>query len=131
MASDFPLDLKYTDSHEYARLQGEIATVGITSYGAEQMGDIVFVELGPSVGASVSQGQSIGTIESVKAVSDLYAPVSGTVVEVNKSLNDSPAFVNDSPYDTGWMVKIRVSNPGEIDNLMAADRYDALVSGLR
>ncbi len=121
-----PEDLKYSEEHEWLRMEGDTAVIGITHFAQDSLGDVVFVEL-PEVGADVEQFEKMGEIESVKAVSDLYSPVGGRVVEVNESLNDSPELVNDSPYEEGWMIKVEVSDGSEIDNLMSASEYDALV----
>jgi len=118
-----PADLKYTKEHEWVRMQGDVGTVGITDYAQDQLGDIVFVEM-PSAGTKVTYMEKFGEIESVKAVSELYSPVSGEVVEVNEGLNDHPEWVNDSPYDDGWMLRVRLSDLKEIDKLLSAAEYD-------
>lgn len=118
-----PGDRKYTKEHEWVKLEGDTGTIGITDYAQDQLGDIVFVEL-PEPGASVSQMQKFGEIESVKAVSELFSPVTGEIVERNEALNDNPQWVNDDPYDDGWMLKVRLSNTGEVDGLMSADEYE-------
>ncbi|NOX35981.1 MAG: glycine cleavage system protein GcvH [Calditrichaeota bacterium] len=123
---NLPEELKYTKDHEWARVDGDTVVVGITDYAQSELGDIVYVEL-PEVGAQVSQGESFGTIEAVKAVSDLYAPVSGEVIEVNEKLNDSPELVNQDPYGEGWMIKIKISNPAELDELLDKAQYEALL----
>ena len=123
----YPSDLKYTTDHEWVRLDGDIAEVGITDFAQQQLGDVVFVEA-PEVGATLTAGQPFGTIESVKAVSELFAPVSGEVVEVNTALTAKPETVNAAPHTT-WMVKVRVSAPGELAGLLDAERYTALVAG--
>ncbi len=128
MANQFPHDLKYSDSHEYVRVEGNEATMGVTNFAAEQLGDVVFVEL-PSVGQRVEAGESVGSIESVKAVSELYAMVSGDVVAINNEVDSSPELVNEDPYGDGWLVKIRMSDPQELDRAMTADTYSSLVSG--
>jgi glycine cleavage system H protein len=128
MANQFPHDLKYSDSHEYVRVEGSEATMGVTNFAAEQLGDVVFVEL-PSVGQRVEAGESVGSIESVKAVSELYAMVSGDVVAINNEVDSSPELVNEDPYGDGWLVKIRMSDPQELDRAMTADTYSNLVSG--
>lgn len=128
MAFEYPSNLKYTDSHEYVQLDGDVATVGITAFAVDQLGDIVFLEL-PDVGASVTKGESFGTVESVKAVEDLKAPVSGTVIEANSPLMDTPEQLADDPYGTAWMIKVRVENPGELDDAMSADQYRSQVEG--
>ena len=121
----YPAGLKYTKDHEWIDLSGDRAKVGITNFAQEQLGDVVYVDL-PDVGTTVAQGQSFGTIESVKAVSELFAPVSGEVVEVNPALKDKPEMVNSAPHDT-WMVAIKLANPGEADALLNADAYGALI----
>jgi glycine cleavage system H protein len=118
-----PEELEYTKTHEWVRREGEEAIVGITDHAQEELGDVVFVEL-PEQGASFSAGDSFGVIESVKAVSDLYAPVGGEVVEVNESLNDTPEKVNEDPYGEGWMIRLRISGEGE---LLSADEYERLL----
>jgi glycine cleavage system H protein len=128
MANQFPHDLRYSDSHEYVRVEGNEATMGVTNFAAEQLGDVVFVEL-PSVGQRVEAGESVGSIESVKAVSELYAMVSGDVVAINNEVDSSPELVNEDPYGDGWLVKIRMSDPQELDRAMTADTYVSLVSG--
>jgi glycine cleavage system H protein len=121
-----PKDLKYTEDHEWVRLDGKTAVVGITDYAQGELGDIVFVEL-PGTGTEVEQGGVFGTIEAVKTVSDLMSPVSGKVIEVNADLNDNPEHINKSPYGDGWMLKIEVSDPSELDKLMDAAAYTAHV----
>lgn len=129
MALEYPDDLKYTDTHEYARLDGEIATVGITAFAIDQLGDVVFLEL-PDVGSALEQGETFGTIESVKAVEDLHAPVSGTVIERNDTLLDAPEQIAEDPYGEGWLLKVRIEDPdGEDDVTMSADEYRAQVEG--
>ncbi|MEG4445045.1 glycine cleavage system protein GcvH [Microcoleus sp. AT9_B5] len=125
--AQYPEDLKYLDSHEYIRLEGDTATIGITEFAANQLGEIVFVEL-PEVGKKLETGEPFGSIESVKAVETLYAPVTGTVVERNEGLVDSPEDVSDDPYGDGWLVKMRVDNPSELDDAMSAEKYRALVA---
>ena len=122
-----PDGLRYSEEHEWARVDGGgTAVVGVTHFAQDSLGDVVFVEL-PAAGDEVVQFEKMGEIESVKAVSDLYSPVSGTVVERNESLADSPELVNDSPYEGGWMLRIRLSDPSELDALMSAAEYSALV----
>ncbi|EKQ69094.1 glycine cleavage system H protein [Leptolyngbyaceae cyanobacterium JSC-12] len=128
MALEYPDDLKYLDSHEYARLDGEIATIGITAFAVDQLGDIVFLEL-PDIGDVVEKGEKFGTIESVKAVEDLNAPVTGTVVEVNTPLVDAPEQIGDDPYGEGWLLKVRVDDPGELDDALSASEYREQVEG--
>ncbi len=115
-------DLLYTESHEWIRVDGDIATIGITDFAQHELGDIVFVEL-PEVGAKVSAGEPCGSIEAVKAVEDLFSPLSGKVEEKNTDLEDSPDLMNKSPYEDGWMIKIRLSNPDELENLLTAVDY--------
>jgi glycine cleavage system H protein len=124
---EFPDDLKYTREHEWLLVEGKVATVGITDFAQEQLGDVVFVEL-PSVGDKVTKDEAMGVIESVKAVSDVYAPVSGTVIEVNDDLPDSTEMINEDPYGDGWMVKIEMSDPTDVEDLMAAAEYEQFVS---
>jgi len=117
-----PDDRKYQESHEYATTDGDTVTVGITDFAQDELGDIVFVEL-PAVGDEVSQGAEFGVIESIKAVSDLYAPVSGTVSEVNDALFDQPELVNESPYDDGWMLKLEGVDEADFEGLLSAEEY--------
>jgi glycine cleavage system H protein len=119
---EIPEDVRYTKEDEWARIQGNRVTIGITDYAQQQLGDIVFVEL-PEVGRSIEAGDPFGSIESVKAVSDLYAPVSGRVVEVNDDLKEQPESVNEDCYGDGWMVVIEVSDPAELDELLDAKAY--------
>ena len=121
-----PDDLLYTEKHEWVRIEGDTATVGISDYARNQLGDIVYVEL-PETGAKVSKMSAFGTIEAVKAVSDLYAPVSGEVVEVNDSIAGDPTVIKNSPYGDGWMIKIKMSDPGEADTLLKPDKYKQLI----
>lgn len=121
-----PPELRYTKEHEWLRLAGDEATVGITDYATEQLGDVVFVEL-PEVGRSLDQFATFGVVESVKAVSDLYAPISGEVVAVNEALADHPELVNSDPYGAGWLIRIRPRDPGEVAKLLDAPAYEALV----
>ncbi len=122
--SNTPANLKYASSHEWALLEGDVVTVGITDHAQDALGDLVYVEL-PTVGDAVSQGDEAGVVESVKAASDIYAPVSGEIIEVNEVLADSPEIVNSEPYEGGWLYKIRVSDVAELDALMSADEYAA------
>ena len=121
----YPAGFKYTKDHEWISVENGVGKVGITDFAQVQLGDVVYVEL-PDVGASLTAGQSFGTIESVKAVSELFAPVSGEVVEVNAALKDKPELVNSAPHDT-WMVAIKLANPSEAGELLDATAYDALV----
>ena len=118
-----PEDSRYAKSHEYVHVEGNVATIGITDYAQKELGDVVFVEL-PQVGSQLEADDELGSIESVKAVSELFAPVSGEVVEVNEALADKPELVNTDPYGDGWMLKIRLSDPSEVDELMNAEEYD-------
>ena len=128
--ANVPQDLKYTEQHEYLKPAGEsgVFFVGITDYAQGELGDVVFVEL-PQAGSRFEAGASFGTIEAVKAVSDLYMPVSGEVVEVNGELDADPAVVNADPYGEGWMIKVRVDDPSAVDGLMDAAAYSSLIGG--
>ncbi|AFY35061.1 glycine cleavage system protein GcvH [Calothrix sp. PCC 7507] len=129
MSFEYPQDLKYLDSHEYVRLEGEIATIGITEFAVDQLGDVVFLEL-PEIGDAITKGETFGSIESVKAVEELNAPVSGTVIERNDALIDSPEQVADDPYGEGWFLKVRVNDLDEIEDVLTADEYSAQVEGV-
>jgi len=122
-----PTDRRYTKDHEWVRLDGDIATVGITEYAAHQLGDVVFVEL-PEVGRAIEQFATFGVVESVKAVSDLFAPVSGAVRETNAELSGSPELVNQDPYGRGWMVRVRVADASQLDALLDAAAYEQLTA---
>jgi glycine cleavage system H protein len=124
---NFPENLKYTNDHEWIRVEDGTGWVGVTDYAQGELGDVVYVEL-PSPGAKVQQGKSFGTIEAVKAVSDLFAPVSGEVLEANTEVQGNPDVVNKDPYGRGWMVKIRIANPSELANLLDVDAYKKLVA---
>ncbi|MGB7709400.1 MAG: glycine cleavage system protein GcvH [Microcoleus sp.] len=128
MALKYPDDLKYLDTHEYIRLEGEIATIGISAFAVDQLGDIVFLEL-PEVGASLEKGETFGTVESVKAVEDLKAPVTGTVVERNDAIVESPENLAEDPYAEGWLLKVRVDNPREVDDALSVEDYRLMVEG--
>ncbi|HEX9493804.1 MAG TPA: glycine cleavage system protein GcvH [Thermoanaerobaculia bacterium] len=121
-----PEDNRYAKSHEYVHIEGQTGTIGITDYAQKELGDVVFVEL-PQVGTQLEQGDELGSIESVKAVSELFAPVSGEVVEVNEALSTKPELVNTDPYGDGWMVKVKVSTPEEADELMNAEEYEEYI----
>lgn len=123
---EFPNNLHYTKEHEWTRIEGNRAVVGITDFAQEELGDVVFVEL-PEVGKVIEAAGTFGVVESVKAVSDLYAPVSGTIVEVNTVLEDRPELVNQSPYGDGWMITIELSNPDELHDLLNAQAYQAYI----
>jgi glycine cleavage system H protein len=122
-----PADLNYTKEHEWVRVEDDIGTVGITDYAQDQLGDIVFVEL-PAAGQTVKQMEKFGEIESVKAVSELYSPVTGEVVEANPVLADRPELVNDSPYGEGWMLRVRLADPGGVEKLLSAQEYDDFIA---
>jgi len=124
---EFPEELKYTEEHEWVMVEEDLAVVGITDFAQDALGDVVFVEL-PEVGAVLEAGKAFGVVESVKAVSDIYAPVSGTVEEVNDDLVDTPEILNTSPYEDGWMIKIKMDDASEVDGLMDADGYQALIA---
>jgi len=129
MDLEYPDDLKYLDSHEYVRLDGEIATIGISAFAVDQLGDIVFLEL-PEIGDALEVDTSFGSIESVKAVEDLYPPVSGTVTDRNEDMIDSPEKIAEDPYGEGWLLKVRVNNPDEdLGEVMSADEYRAQLEG--
>jgi len=123
---NFPEELKYTKEHEWVRLKGNTATVGITDWAQEQLGDVVFVEL-PEEGEGVEKGDTFGVVESTKSVSDLYLPISGTVVEVNDPLLDAPEIINDDCYGEGWMIRIEMSDKSDLSDLMNAEEYEAYI----
>lgn len=128
MALEYPDNLKYLDTHEYVRLEGDTATIGITAFAVDQLGDIVFLEL-PDVGDTVEKGEKFGTVESVKAVEDLNAPVSGTVTAANLALVDAPEQLADDPYGEAWLIKVQVDDLGELDDALSAEDYQAQVEG--
>jgi glycine cleavage system H protein len=119
-----PAGLKYTKEHEWIKIEGNVGTVGITAFAQDQLGDVVFVEL-PEVGRVLKHNEQFGVVESVKTVSDLYSPVSGKVLEINSELEGAPELVNSGPYSDGWMLKIELTNPGEVENLLEAEAYEA------
>jgi len=123
---NFPENLKYTKDHEWIRVEGGFGWVGITEFAQGELGDIVFIEL-PAVGTKAEQGKTFGTIEAVKAVSELYAPITGEIVEVNKAVQDQPESVNKDPYNNGWMVKLAIANPAEVSALLDAPAYKSLI----
>ena len=125
--ANYPDTLRYTKEHEWARLSGNKATVGITSFAKDQLGDVVYLEL-PEVGSTVTRGQPFGVVESTKAVSELFAPVSGKVTGVNKALVDAPEQINDDPYEKGWMVEIELTSPNEASELLSANQYEELTA---
>ncbi len=124
---EFPEELKYTEEHEWVMIEEDLAVVGITDFAQDALGDVVFVEL-PEVGTAVEAGKAFGVVESVKAVSDVYAPLTGTIEEVNDDLIDAPEIINTSPYEDGWMVKIRMDEASDADELMDAEAYQALIA---
>ena len=126
MSYEFPSELMYTTTHEWVRIENSFATVGLTDYAQHQLGDVVFVEL-PDIGMVLEKESNAGEIESVKAVGDLIMPLSGEVMEINDQLDGSPELVNSSPYDGGWMMKIKISHPNEIDELISVEKYKELV----
>ncbi len=121
--ANVPEDLHYSKDHEWVRVEGDVATVGITDYAQNSLGDVVYVEL-PKAGEEFAANESFGSVESVKAVSEIFSPVSGTVVAANESLNDEPEKVNVDPYGEGWMIRVRMSHPGEVDSLLTAAEYE-------
>jgi glycine cleavage system H protein len=127
VAASYPDDLKYHAEHDWARIEGDNATLGITWYAQDQLGEVVFFDP-PAVGTTISKDQPYAEVESVKAVSDVVAPLAGEVTEVNEALSDSPEQVNEDPYGEGWLVKIRLSEPGEVDDLMDASTYEGSLS---
>lgn len=129
MSEEYPDDLRYTKEHEWARIEGDLATIGITRHAVEQLGDITQVDL-PKEGDEISQASVFGTVESVKAVSDLFAPVTGRVVKVNDPLQDSPEYVNEDPYDEGWLIQVEIKDRAELLGLMSAADYVAFVRDL-
>ena len=121
---NIPADLRYTKDHEWVRIEGDTATVGVTDYAQSELGDIVYIEI-ETEGETLDQEEVFGTVEAVKTVSDLFMPISGEVVAVNGDLGDAPETVNDDPYGAGWMIKIKVSDAGQLDDLLSADDYKA------
>ncbi len=124
--SEIPAELRYAASHEWAKVEDGVATVGISDHAQDAMGDLVYVEL-PEVGQVVAAGDETGVVESVKAASDIYSPVSGEIVEINEALEDEPELVNNVPYEGGWLFKIQMSEAGDLDNLLTADQYQAQI----
>ena len=121
-----PNEFKYSKEHEWVKVEGNTATIGITEYAQGELGDIVFVEL-PDVDDEINEGDTFGSVESVKTVSELYAPVSGKIVETNDELEDSPEFVNESPYEKAWMVKVELSDESQLDELLSAEQYSEMI----
>jgi glycine cleavage system H protein len=122
-----PKELRYSEEHEWVRVEGDKVRIGITDFAQSELGDIVFVEL-PEVGTEITANEPFGSVESVKTVSELYAPISGKVVEVNEELNDNPEFVNESPYEKAWMIVVEPSDLSEVDNLLTAEQYEAMIN---
>ncbi|MBO3700813.1 glycine cleavage system protein GcvH [Roseivirga sp. E12] len=125
---NIPAELKYTDDHEWIKVEGDVATVGITDFAQGELGDIVYVEI-ETEGETIDASEVFGTVEAVKTVSDLFMPLSGEIIEVNGDLEDSPEKVNEAPYEDGWMIKIKLSDTSEVENLMTADSYKAHIGG--
>ncbi len=123
---NFPADLKYTTDHEWVRVEGNIGTIGVTDHAQGELGDVVYLDVSDSI-TSVTAGESFGSIEAVKTVADLFAPISGKVVDVNRGLNDSPEQVNNDAYGEGWIIKVEMSDPSELDSLLTVDAYKELV----
>ena len=123
----FPESLRYTKDHEWIRVEGDAGFIGITDYAQGELGDIVFVEL-PAIGKKVEHSQAFGTVEAVKAVSDLYSPITGEVLDVNKKIHDSPELVNKDPYEQGWMIKVKIEKPAELESLLDVEAYKKLVA---
>jgi len=124
---NIPSELKYTKEHEWIRIEGNIGVIGITEYAQGELGDVVFVDITKSVGDTLSVDENFGTIEAVKTVSELYAPCGGKIVEINSSLGDSPENINQDPYDGGWMIKVEIANPAELDVLLDSAAYSELI----
>jgi glycine cleavage system H protein len=124
---NLPEDLRYTKEHEWCRVKGKVATIGITDHAQEQLGDVVYIEL-PKEGEEVKKDEAFGVIESVKAVSDLFSPVDGKVIEVNDPLLDGPGIVNDDPYEEGWMIRVQMTDPSDVEELMTAEEYAEYVA---
>jgi glycine cleavage system H protein len=122
-----PKELRYSEDHEWVKVEGNTVRIGITEFAQSELGDIVFMEL-PEVGDEITLGESFGSVESVKTVSELNAPISGKIVEINEELGDEPQFVNESPYEKGWMVVVELSDESQVENLLTADKYEAMIS---
>ncbi|HJV16065.1 MAG TPA: glycine cleavage system protein GcvH [Bacillales bacterium] len=122
-----PKELRYTEEHEWVKVEGGNVRIGITDFAQHELGDIVFVEL-PEIGDEITANEPFGSVESVKTVSELYAPVSGKIVEINEDLNDNPEFVNESPYEKAWMIVVEVSDNSEVENLMTPEQYEELIN---
>jgi len=126
----YPEDFHYTKDHEWVKIEGDEAAIGITDFAQSQLGDVVFVEL-PDIGEELKSHQTLGVVESVKAVSDIYSPISGEVSEVNEGLNDNPEILNQDPHTKGWIIKLKVKDPSELDKLMSASEYEKYLEGLK
>ncbi|VXD25750.1 glycine cleavage system protein GcvH [Planktothrix paucivesiculata] len=126
--AEYPEDLKYLDTHEYVKLDGEIATIGITRFAVQQLGDIVFVEL-PNVGDETQKGERFGTVESVKAVAELFSPIGGSIIECNTTLEDAPDILSDDPYESGWLIKVKIRDASDLDDALSVEEYQDLVEG--
>ncbi|MBC7712475.1 MAG: glycine cleavage system protein GcvH [Rhizobacter sp.] len=129
MSNNIPVELKYTKDHEWTKIEGDTVTIGITDFAQSALGDIVFVEL-PEVGKTLNHHQTFGVVESIKSVSDLFSPIAGTVLEVNKDLVNAPEKCNTEPYGSAWMIKVKLSNPDELNNLLSASDYQNFLSTL-
>jgi len=125
----YPEDLKYSKEHEWIKIDGDTAIIGITDFAQDQLTDVVFVEL-PEVGKQIEQNGNLCVVESVKSVSDIFSPISGEIVEVNKTLEDSPALINNDPFEDGWIVKLKVKNEKDLEQLMTAEEYDKFLTGI-
>jgi glycine cleavage system H protein len=123
----YPKELKYDREHEWVRLDGDLAVIGISHFAQDQLGEVVYVDL-PSAGDAINAGETFGEVESVKSVSELFSPVTGEIVEVNEALGDTPETVNEDPYGDGWMIKVKLADPAEVDGLMSADEYEAFLA---
>jgi len=126
----YPENFRYTKDHEWVKVEGDTASVGITDFAQSQLGDVVFVEL-PEIGEELKSHQTMGVVESVKAVSDIYSPISGEVTEVNEGLNDVPEILNQDPHSKGWIIKLKIKNKSELDELMSASEYEKYLEGLK
>lgn len=124
---NFPESVKYTKDHEWVKTDGNVCIVGVTDYAQGELGDIIYLDITTDVGADVAQGETVGSIEAVKTVSEMYSPVSGKLMEVNNGINENPSIVNTDPYESGWIIKIEPSNQDEISNLMSSDEYKKLI----
>jgi glycine cleavage system H protein len=124
---NIPENLKYTKDHEWLKLDGNIGTIGISDYAQKELGDIIYLDITASVGDVVNQGDSIGTIEAVKTVSEVYSPISGRVIDINTAINDNPSVINQDPYNGGWIIKIEPNNQDELSNLLSVDAYKEII----